>query len=682
MNIKIIAIMMTLGLLSACARNEANVVYPDFSDNTMDKSVKPQDDFYQYVNGNWMKNNPLPDDKSRFGSFDKLREDSRDKQKTILSEITQKQHPKGSLEQRIADFYNTGMDTATIEQLGYQPIASYLKQVEQIATKKDITEAVARFHEYQIGAIFHYYAYADYKDSKMTISHLAQGGLGLADKDYYLVKNKKNTEMLQEYSKHIVKMFQLIDYSEKDAKAMAKNIIDLETALAKVSMSKLDRRDPDNTYNFTKVEDLAKMSPVFDWAGYFQKRGVNIEKVNVAQPEFFKGISNIIKKFSITQWQHYFKWNILNETAAYLNKALVAQNFAFYGNYISGRKKNEDRWKRVLGVVNDNVGELLGQLYVQRYFPPKAKTEMKELVENLRKAFRVRINDLEWMTAETKQKALKKLNSFGVKIGYPDKWKAYKGLEITPKSYLGNVLSAKKVEAQENLDKIGKPVDLGEWYMSPQTVNAYYSPLKNEIVFPAAILQPPFFYLGADKAVNYGGIGVVIGHEMSHGFDDKGCKFDADGNLEMWWQKEDKTKFDGKTQVLVDQFNEIVVLKGENGEEDLHANGAYTLGENIADNGGLNISLDALRMAEKQNGVDADKDGFNSTQRFFLNYARIWAQNIRKKEIKRLTDIDVHALGEHRVNAQVLHLEEFHKQFGVTKKDPMYKKKEERALIW
>lgn len=659
----------------SCTKSPAPVVTPDFSSKTMDLSVKPQDDFYLYANGNWMKNNPLPDDKSRFGCFDKLREDGVEKIQTIIDEVTAKTFPKGSLEQRIGDFYKSGMDVEAIETLDYTPIVSYMEKIEALQSKEDLAKIEILRHQYQLGSLFHFFAGADYKNSKMNIANVYQGGLGLADNSYYTSDDPKNIEKIQKYTEHISKMFQLMDISDSQADQMAKGIVEIETELAKVSLDKLKRRNPNLNYHFVPVEDLKKMTPNFNWDEFFAGLNVKFDKINVSQPGFFKGLSKIIKKFPLSQWKDYLKWGILDNTSSYLSKAFVDQNFEFFGKYIQGTPKDRPRWKKIVGQVNGNLGELMGQLYVKKYFPPQAKIEMQQLVENLRKAFEVRIKNLTWMSEATKKEALAKLHSFGVKVGYPDKWREYKGLEIDAKNYFGNILLAKKLDAQFNYRKINKPVDAHEWGMNAQTVNAYYHPLNNEIVFPAAILQPPFFYLGADKAVNYGAIGVVIGHEMTHGFDDKGSMFDKDGNLKMWWTEEDRAKFDERTQVLVDQFDAIEVLDG------MHANGKYTLGENIADNGGLKISMDAYRMATKGENVQPI-DGFDPIQRFLLSYARVWATNIRDKEIERLTNEDVHSLGENRVNAQVVHMPEFYKAFDVKEKDKMFVAKEKRTDIW
>jgi putative endopeptidase len=668
--------MIALFMLGSC-KNESSkveVVTPDFTEHTMDLSVKPQDNFFKYVNGNWMKNNPLPDDKSRYGSFDKLREDNKEKLKKILAEVTKANAKKGTPEQMIADFYKSGMNIGEINKLGYSPIKSYLDQIDGISSKNDIVSAVAQMHDFDVSPLFYFFASADAKNSKVNIAQVYQGGLGLADNSYYSSNNKKHKEMLQKYEEQIVKMFVLIDVKEAEAKKMAKDIVELETKLAVVSMDKLERRDPNKTYNIKTIDELVKLAPNFNWKQYFTERNVTFAKLNVSQPNFFKGVSDLMAKLPIQQWKNYLKWNVLNSTASFLSEKLVAQNFEFYGKYLRGVKKDEPRWKRVLGQINSNIGELMGKIYVKKYFPPQAKAEMIDLVNNLKEAFYQRVEKLDWMSTETKAKAIEKLNAFGVKIGYPDKWRKYEGLNITSKSYLDNILAAKRVDVRFNMNKIDKPVDPTEWSMNPQTVNAYYHPLKNEIVFPAAILQPPFFYLGADKAVNYGAIGVVIGHEMTHGFDDKGSMFDKNGNLSQWWTKEDKEKFEKKTKVLVDQFDKIIVI------DDMHANGKFTLGENIADNGGLNISLDAFRLAEKKS--DKKIDGFTPTQRYFLSYARIWAQNIRDKEIIRLTNEDVHSLGNNRVNAQVVHVDEFYNEFGIKDGDKMFVPSNERAKIW
>ena len=667
--------------MTACDCKKCTVkeeVKPDFTENTMDLNVKPGENFYLYANGNWKKNNPLPGDKSRYGSFDVLGEKAREDVKNLLAEVIKGTHKNGTPEQKIADLYNIGMDTDRLEKEGISAIKADLDRVNSIKNAKDVVEQVTYMHKNIIGTLFGFGGGADKKNSDIVTAYLGQGGLGLPDRDYYLSDNARMQEIRTAYVVHITKMFTLCGVDAKEADAKAKRVMAFETELAKASMSKEDRRDPYKTYNpmpFAKVEKLlSNMS--FD--NYLNTIGLKYRKeFIVAQPDFFKSINKMFKTIDVDSWKDYFKWNIINSSANYLNKALVDQDFEFYQKTLSGKPSMEPRYKTITSVVSGSLGEEVGKLYVAKHFPPRAKERMVELVKNIKHGLSIRIKQLDWMSDETKVKAQAKLASMNFKIGYPDKWKDYSSLKIDNKvSFIENIKRVQQFYKKDGLSKIGGPVDKDQWFMNPQTVNAYYSPQMNEMAFPAAILQAPFFYIDADDAVNYGALGVVIGHEMTHGFDDKGRLFDKEGNLNNWWTEADSKLFKERSQVLVDRFDNFVVL------DDLHANGKLSLGENIADLGGLNISWTAINELWKTKKPTEKIDGFTAEQRFFLAYSRVWAQNIRDKEQVRRTKDDVHSLGRFRVLGPLPNIEAWYKAFNITEKDPMYIPVEKRASIW
>jgi putative endopeptidase len=641
----------------------------------MDLTVDPAADFDNYSNGGWKVRNPLPADKSRYGSFDKLRDEAEKQLQALFTKVTSEKHEQGTIGQKIADFYRLGMDSASIEKQGIQPLKPYLDQVEACKTMDDIQHFIISSHVAGNGVLFSFYGSPDKQNSNWVIAQLAQAGLGLSDRDYYLKTDPRSLEIQKEYVAHIAKMFQLAGDTETLAAQKATSIMQFETRLATASMSRLERRDPRATYNKMNLQSLTELSQGFDWAQFFAAIELpNQQEINVAMPLFFKEIGNMMKDETVDDWKAYLNWKLINSSAGYLSSAFVEQDFNFYGKVMSGQEKMRDRWKRVQGTTNAYLSEAIGQLYVAEYFPPQAKERMVKLVENLRVALGQRIDQLAWMSNETKAKAHEKLATINVKIGYPDKWIDYSSLDIKPDSYLENVMRSRRFDAEEDRKKINKPVDRCEWHMSPQTVNAYYSPQMNEIVFPAAILQPPFFYLDADDAVNYGAIGVVIGHEITHGFDDQGRKYDKAGNLNDWWTEEDGKRFDERAQVLVDQYNQFVVL------DTVKADGKLSLGENIADLGGLNISYQAFKLAGKQ--LSSPIDGFTPDQRFFLSYAHLWASNVRDKEKLRLTKEDVHSLGRYRVLGPLRNMPEFYKAFGVKPGDYMFLEETDRAVIW
>lgn len=665
-------IVAAIALLASCGEEKKPDPAIDLSN--LDTTVVAGNDFDTYANGGWKKLNPLPADRGRFGSFDQLSELAEKQVNDLVQKTAATQNEKGSVADKIATLFNMGMDSAKIESQGIEPIKAYLQEIETLGSIQDVEAAIGRFHQMGISPLFGFYGSTDARNSTMVIAQLAQGGMGMADRDYYLNDDPHTTELRAKYVEYATKMFGLIGDDQAKAAQNAQKIMALETRLAKAAMSRLEQRDPNKIYNKMTVEQLNGIAPNINWISYFDAVGVsNPGNINLNQPEFIKEVSLMLKEVPVEDWKTYLRWNLINATAPYLSADFVNADFDFYSKAMSGTEVMRPRWKRVLGVTSDALSEAIGQLYVAQYFPAESKERMIKLVENLRVSLGERIKNLEWMGADTKQKALDKLNTINVKIGYPDKWRDYSGLEIKDDAYVLNVLRSQEFEMAYNRNKINKPVDKAEWYMPPQMVNAYYSPDMNEIAFPAAILQPPFFYKDGDDAVNYGAIGVVIGHEMTHGFDDEGRKFDKEGNLTDWWTAEDSKLFDERTRVLADQFNSFVVL------DTLHADGNLSLGENIADLGGLNISYQAFKKANTQTEPIS---GFTPDQRFFLAYAHVWAQNIRDKEILRRTKEDVHSLGRFRVLGPLRNMPEFYAAFNVQPGQEMYLEDSQRVKIW
>ena len=630
-------------------------------------------DFYQYACGGWMAAHPLTDEYSRFGTFDYLAENNREQLKGLISEIASKEHEKGSVAQKIGDLYNLAMNTEKLNADGMNPIKEDLEKINAISDKAGIIEAMA---ELAGSAYFQFYVGADIMDSKMNIFQLYQGGIGLGEKEYYIDTDEATTNIREGYKKHIVKMFQLIGLDEAQATKNMEAVMEIETRLAKKSFSAVEQRDPAANYHMLTLDELKKQIPGFDWEAYLHAVGVKgVTSMNVSQIEPVQEAVAIINTLPLDKQKAYLLWKHIDDAAAYLSEDFVAQNFEFYGKVMSGKKEDQPRWKKAVGTVNGVLGEAVGQMYVEKYFPAAAKERMVQLVKNLQVALGERIQALEWMGEETKAKAMEKLNTFYVKVGYPDKWKDYSSLNIEKDSYYANIKRAEKFALNEMLEKAGKPVDIDEWHMTPQTVNAYYNPTTNEICFPAGILQYPFFDMNADDAFNYGAIGVVIGHEMTHGFDDQGRQFDKEGNLKDWWTAEDAERFNTRSKVLVDFFNKIEVLPG------LMANGELTLGENIADHGGLQVAYQAFKNATKDAPL-AEEGGFTPEQRFFLAYSGVWAGNIRDEQIRVYTKSDPHSLGRWRVNGALPHINAWYDAFGITESDPLYLAPENRVSIW
>ena len=647
----------------------------DIDPKNLDTSVAPQVDFFKYANGGWTKANPVPAAYSRWGAFNEVDEHNKTALHGILERAAKVEKP-GSLEKLVGDFYASGMDEGSVNVAGVAPLAADHTRVGGVAAAADVQAALAALHLYGVRAGFFIASEPDPKDSNIVITGLGQGGLGLPDRDYYFRDDEKSQKLREQYVAHVAKLLELAGDSPDAAKAAAAAVMRVETALAKGSKTNVELRDPVANYHKMTVDELQKLTPHFDWKTYFAAIGLKTPAyLDVGQPDFFTALESQLKDAPAADWQAYLRWQLVHGAAPFLSKLFVDENFDFYGTTLTGAKELRDRWKRVLDTVDRSAGEALGQLYVGENFPPDAKRRMLALVENLRSALRDRLKTLEWMDEPTRAKALAKLEAFGVKIGYPDKWIDYSKLSVDRSSYVRNVFRAAEFNFRRDLAKIGKPVDKTEWGMSPPTVNAYYDPQRNEIVFPAGILQKPFFEASTDDAVNYGGIGAVIGHEMTHGFDDQGSQFDAVGNLENWWTAESAKRFKERTTAIVKQFAGYTAI------DDLHLNGELTQGENIADLGGLKIAYAAFKKATA--GKPAVKiDGFTPEQRFFLSWATVWHTNIRDAQLRLQVNTDPHSPANFRVNGPVSNLPEFYDAFNVPENSPMRRAAAERVTIW
>jgi putative endopeptidase len=673
---KIIPLVLLSATMISCNMEQENKEKKAIDRADMDLSASPVEDFSQYANGGWQKSHPIPADKARHGSFTELRDENEKKLKAIVDEISEMKAEPGTVEAKIKDMFATGMNTEKIEKQGAEPIMPYFEQIESLNSIEDMQNLLAEYKTMGMGFIFGFYGSADRMNSDFQIAQLSQGGLGLPDRSYYFDQGEESEKIRKEYINHIQKMLVFAGENETDAEKAAQTVMDIESRLAEASLTRVELRDVQKTYNKMNLEKVDAMMDNFDWATYFRNVGLaEPGDINVGMPDFFAELDKMLVEVPMGNWKWYLKWHMIDKNASFLSDNFVNQNFAFFGKLLTGSEEIRPRWKRVLDATNGVLSEAIGKVYVNKYFPPEAKERMEKLVGNLKLGLAERVKVLPWMSDETKEKALAKLDAINVKVGYPDKWKDYSSLDIKDDSYLENIMRARKWGTEDMLSKIGKPVDKTEWFMPPQMVNAYYNPLYNEIVFPAGILQPPFFYQDADDAVNYGAIGMVIGHEMTHGFDDKGRLFDKEGNMTDWWTADDAERFKKRSQKLIDQFNNVVII------DTIMANGELSLGENIADLGGLNISLTAFKTTD-QYKEGKEIDGFTPIQRFFLAYAHVWAQNIRDKEKVRLTKVDVHSLGRNRVNEPLRNMPEFHKAFGAKQGDYMYLSEDQRAYIW
>lgn len=642
----------------------------------LDTTVAAGTDFFRYACGGWNDSHPLTAEYSRYGSFDMLAETNQKQLRELIESFASQTNEPGSQGQKIGDLYTLAMDSVKLNSDGVAPIKAQLDKIAAISDRKQIVPMIAEMAYDGIGTYFSSYVYADPKNSALNIFQISQGGINLGEKEYYLDTDSVTANIREQYKLYITKLFKLADFTDAEAEQKMNDVLEIETTIAKASFSAVQRRDPEANYHKMTYADLKKQFSGIDWDAYLKGLGVQgVEELNVEQIEPLQTVDKLISTLPLEKHISYLQYNLIDAAASCLSDDFVAARFDFYGKVLSGRQVNQPRWKRAVNAVNGMLGEVVGQMYVEKYFPAAAKERMVNLVKNLQTALGERIQAQEWMSDSTKAVAAEKLAAFHVKVGYPDKWKDYSSLEIKKDSYWANVCRASEWAVRDMYSRVGKPVDKDEWLMTPQTVNAYYNPSTNEICFPAAILQYPFFDMNADDAFNYGAIGVVIGHEMTHGFDDQGRQFDKNGNLCDWWAAGDAERFNERAQVMVDFFNNIEVLPG------LKANGQLTLGENLADHGGLNVAYLAYRNATKDAPLGV-VDDFTADQRFFLAYAALWAGNIREEAIRQYTKSDPHSLGEWRVNGALPHIQAWYDAFGITDKDPMYIAPEKRVNIW
>ena len=665
-----IILMMSMLAFAACAPKSGA---PALDLTDLDTTASPKVDFYQYATGGWQQKNPLRPEFSRYGSFDAIRERTQENLNALFESMTTLEAKPGTVDQKISDLYKMALDSTTRNQLGAQPIQPYIAQIRDVKTKEELSTLLGQMNLYGEGGLMGFGVEADLANSEVQVLYLGQGGLGMGDRDYYL--KAENKELYEGYKAYLVKVMELAGL--EDARALAEKDLLVENEMASIFWSREQNRDMQAIYNPMSTEEMIARWPNLNLGLMFEAAGIPAqEKVIVQQPSYFDGLNNLYKNLPLEYFKSYFLAQFVSGQAGSLSDDFYTAQWEFFSHQMAGAKEQQPRWKRAMSVPNGILGEAVGEMYVNRYFPESSKQKMVTLVENLRTALGEHIDALEWMSDTTKARAREKLAAFTVKIGYPDKWKDYSSLEIDPaNTYYENLRNASAWYVKDNLDKLGKPTDKTEWGMTPQTVNAYYNPTTNEICFPAAILQKPFFDPDADDPVNYGGIGVVIGHEMSHGFDDQGSMFDANGNMVNWWTAEDKAKFDALGDKLVAQFDEVEVLPG------VKANGRYTLGENIGDHGGLSIAFTAMENATAGK-KDPMIDGFNRAQRFYLSYGAIWAQNITDQEKARLTNLDPHSLAVNRVNVSVRNFQTFFDAWDIHEGDPMFRPEEERVHIW
>ena len=646
----------------------------------LDTTFLPGTDFYEFATHGWQVANPLTAEYSRYGSFDVLQENNNKQLRELIDSVAAQKNEPGSVAQKIADLYNSAMDSVNLNEHWWGAFEEFMLcdgyQNSPEITQNWLRDVWPRMQRQGVPGLFGMYIGADEKDSKNNLVSIYQGGLTMGQKDYYLDTDPETTKIREAYAKYIADLSQHLGFSEKDAKRISQDVMRIETRLAKASKSMTELRDPEGNYNKLTYDELKKQFAGIDWDGFFGNLGAEgVKEVCLGQPVAIHEVEKVLKEETPEALQNVYLWHAMNMASSYIDDESRALNFGFWGTTMSGKQEDRPRWKRAVSAVESGLGEALGQLYVERFFPPAAKERMEKLVKNLQVALGERIAVQDWMSDETKKVAQEKLDAFYVKVGYPNKWKDYSSLEIGD-SYLRNILACNEWEIKEMIrTKLNQPVDHDEWFMTPQTVNAYYNPTTNEICFPAGILQPPFFDMQADDAFNYGAIGVVIGHEMTHGFDDQGAKYDKEGNLRQWWSDEDTQRFTERIQVMREFHDSIEVLPG------LHANGSLTLGENMADHGGLMVAFQAFKNATKDAPL-GDIDGFTPEQRFFLAYANVWGQNIRDEEIRKRVKSDPHELGKWRVNGQLPHIDAWYEAFGITEEDPMFVPKEKRVTIW
>jgi len=664
--------------LFSCNTSNSNKEIHGIDKANMDLTADPAKDFYQYANGGWLAHNEIPESESRWGASNELIDKSKEAQLDLLTELAARTDaPKGTNAQKVGDFYKSGMDSAQAEKDGTSPLADEFAAIDAIKNARDLLKVVARHQRFGTGSLFEFFAMGDLKNSDIYAAYAYQGGLGLPDRDYYLDSGEKFENIRKEYLGHIQNMFELMGESADVAKKTPQTIMDIETRLAKASMTRVEQRDLQKLYNKKTVAEASKITPRIDWVTHVKNLGAaDLDYFIMAQPLFFKEVNAMLKDVSIADWRTYLRWHLLTASAPFLSSKFVDEDFRFYRTVLLGTPKNKPRWKRVVAQTDAALGEAFGQLYVDKYFPGDAKAKANELVNNLRAAYAKRIEKVDWMSDATKARAKEKLAAIVQKIGYPDKWRNYSALEIDRGPFVLNVMRANAFEFDRTLHRIGKEVDKSEWGMTPPTVNAGYNPLNNDITFPAGILQPPYFDPKADDASNYGAIGVVIGHELTHGFDDQGSRFDAAGNMTNWWTEEDRQKFDARTKMLADQFDQYTVL------DSVHVNGKLTLGENIADLGGIAVAFDAFQMALEKHGRPGKIDGFTPEQRFFIAYAGVWRGKIRDEALLQRVKTDPHSPARLRVRGPLSDTPPFFAAFDIKPGEPMRRPDSLLVKIW
>lgn len=683
-NLNKLAILSVTGMAIACGAPEAAEEAPVKAIElaNMDSTISPADDFFRFVNGKWLDKTEIPGDQGRWGSFNELREENNEVVLSVLETASRSgKYEDGTDQKKAGDFYSIGMDSLLAEGVGVQPLKPYFDKIAAISNVQDLQKYLSEQQTYGGGAFFGFGIFPDLKNSKVMATYIAQGGLGLPDRDYYTKTDERSVEIREKYVVHVSRMLQLLGDDAESADAQSTRIMALETRLAEASMTNVEQRNIPALYNKMSLVELTNIVPSIDWSSYLIEMGVNdIDTLIVMQPKFVKEFQAIMDEGKVEEWKEYLRWNAFNGAANFLNNEIVQANFDFYSKELRGVEDMRPRWKRVLAMTNGSLGEAIGKLYVDETFPPEAKLKAMKMVENIKLAFAGRIKNLEWMTDSTKEKALEKLEKMTVKIGYPDEWRDYSALKVDndpeKASYVQNVMNAQKFGFEYQLSKLGKPVDKKVWGMSPQTVNAYFNPLFNEIVFPAAILQPPFYNYKADEAVNYGGIGAVIGHEISHCFDDQGSRFDADGNMKNWWGDEDAENFKERTGKLVAQYD------GYEPMDSVFVNGQFTLGENIGDLGGISAAYDGLQRYLAENGRPDDIDGFTAEQRFFMSWGTIWRIKYKDETLRTQVNTDPHSPGMYRANGPLSNLPAFYEAFGVKEGDKMYRHDSVRVNIW
>lgn len=671
---------LVLSILMWACGNTSKKATLDLSN--MDTSVSPTEDFYRFVNGVWEDNTEIPADEGRWGSFNELRKDNSETVLAILEKSAQnKDYADESDQRKAANFYAVGMDSALAEKRGIEPIQPWYKKVESVENTAQLQNLLIKMHMLGFSGFFGASIYTDLKQSDINTLYLGASGMGLPNRDYYTKEDSTSVVIKDKYVKHIERMLNLSHVDKRDYSAEAKSVYDIEYKIALASLTPIQARNLQLLYNKMSIEELSEISPSIDWVDYLEGQGITEhETIIVTEPKVIATVEGILNDHNIEDIKWYLKWHIINRAAPYLNNELVVADFDFYGKVLRGTDQMKPRWERVLAKTNSSLGEALGKLYVDEVFPPEAKADAKEMVDHILAAFGERVKNLDWMSDETKKAALVKLDNFTVKIGYPDKWKEYTSLVVENDgeeySYFGNILHASRFYHEENIAKNGKPVDKEEWHMNPQDVNAYYSPLNNEIVFPAAILQPPFYYFQGDPAINFGGIGAVIGHELTHGFDDMGSRFDENGNMKEWWTEEDKEKFNERTKLLITQFDQYEPLEG------MHIQGELTLGENIADLGGMNAAFDGMQRYFTTHEKPAEVEGFSQEQRFFMSWGTVWRTKYRDESLRSQILNGPHSPGMYRATGPLVNIDAFHRAFNTKEGDAMWKPESERIKIW